>query len=100
MIELPDPELHRSLHRSLQLDDATELATGRADADGRVASLGPDILEPGDYRLAFEAGVSFVAASRDTCCPRVTIDCTVLDEGRCHVPLLSSPFAYSPYRGS
>ena len=82
------------------IGDGIVIATGRTDADGRVASLGSEILEPGVYRLVFETGVSCVATSRNTFSQRVTINFTVLDEGHDHVPLLVSPFALSTSRGS
>jgi 5-hydroxyisourate hydrolase len=77
------------------------LAVGTTDADGRISSLGPDILPAGDYRLEFEVGSYFRATGRTAFYPRVTIDFIVtgVDE-HYHVPVLLSPFAYSTYRGS
>ncbi len=76
------------------------IATGVTDADGRVATLGPDSLEPGPYRLVFATAPYFAATGTPTFYPRVTLDFTVADGGHYHVPLLLSPFAYSTYRGS
>jgi 5-hydroxyisourate hydrolase len=76
-------------------------ATGTTDADGRITSLGPDVLPAGDYRLEFEVGGYFRASGRTAFYPRVTIDFIVADvDAHYHVPLLLSPFAYSTYRGS
>jgi 5-hydroxyisourate hydrolase len=70
---------------------AAVLARGITDDDGRVTDLGPDVLEPGVYRLTFETGGFF---------PEVVIAFTVSDGSHYHVPLLLSPFSYSTYRGS
>ena len=81
--------------------DGTIIAMGETDADGRVASLGPDTLPAGEYRLEFQTGGYFAAAARSTFYPRVTIDFVVVEpDEHYHVPLLLSPFAYSTYRGS
>lgn len=87
---------------SVELQDPTGqvIATGVTDADGRVASLGPDLLEPGSYRLVFATAPYFEATATATFYPRVTLDFTVGDGSHYHVPLLLSPFAYSTYRGS
>ena len=74
------------------------IAEGVTDADGRVSSLGPDLLEPGDYRITFETSAYF--SDTPHFYPRVSIDFTISDASHYHVPLLLSPFAYSTYRGS
>jgi 5-hydroxyisourate hydrolase len=77
------------------------IAVGETDSDGRITSLGPDILPAGEYRLEFETGAYFAASARPAFYPRVTVDFLVTDPGaHYHVPLLLSPFAYSTYRGS
>lgn len=77
------------------------IASGVTDADGRVADLGPDRLEPGSYRIDFDTGGYFAARGQDTFYPQVSITFGVsADQGHYHVPLLLSPFAYSTYRGS
>jgi 5-hydroxyisourate hydrolase len=85
------------------LEDAAgaTLASAATDDDGRVASLGPELLEPGDYRLVFGTGAYFAARGQETFFPEVGIVFRVLaGAGHYHVPLLLSPFAYSTYRGS
>lgn len=68
------------------------------DADGRVGTLGPDVLDPGDYTLTFDTGAWSAGASFY---PRVDITFTVADGAEhYHVPLLLSPYGYSTYRGS
>jgi 5-hydroxyisourate hydrolase len=78
--------------------DTGLIGTGDTDADGRVASLGPETLPAGTYRLTFDTG-GYLA---HTFFPEVTITFTVTDEPRqhYHVPLLLSPFGYTTYRGS
>jgi len=79
----------------------TVIAMGETDADGRIGSLGPDVLPAGDYRLEFHTGSYFAASGRKTFYPRVTIEFILTDvDAHYHVPLLLSPFAYSTYRGS
>ena len=68
------------------------LAEGVTDADGRVGDLGPQALEPGDYRLEFDVATPFL--------PRITIDFTVADDRHYHVPVLLSPYGFTTYRGS
>ena len=74
--------------------DAKVIATGKTDADGRIADLARD-LEPGVYRIVFEtreyASDSFFA--------QVTLD-VVLAAGHTHVPLLLSRYSVTSYRGS
>lgn len=79
--------------------DGSVIASGSTDADGRIASLGPDTLPPGAYRLVFDTGAWFGGAPHFF--PLVTIDFILSDAvSHYHVPLLLSPFAYSTYRGS
>jgi 5-hydroxyisourate hydrolase len=74
------------------LSGGTLIADGVTDADGRVASLGPDELAPGDYRLEFDVATPFL--------PRITIEFTIADSSHYHVPVLLSPYGYTTYRGS
>lgn len=69
------------------------LDEGVTNADGRVAGLGPDRLNAGDYLLRFDTAGAFY--------PEVVIVFTVADaEQHYHVPLLLSPYGYTTYRGS
>jgi 5-hydroxyisourate hydrolase len=98
---------------------AEEIAAASTDADGRVASLGPEAIAPGTYRLTFDTGGYFTRQRGDsagrtaqqrgdsasgtgsgTFFPEVTVTFAVTDGGHYHVPLLMSPFGYSTYRGS
>jgi 5-hydroxyisourate hydrolase len=74
------------------------LAEGATDADGRVAELGPAVLEPGNYTLVFDTAAYFGA--RPSFYARVILDFRITGPEHYHVPLLLSPFAYSTYRGS
>ena len=81
---------------------STLLARATTDADGRVKAFTPTpALQPGTYRLTFEVGAYFAAASVEAFYPRVVVEFDVRDVSQhYHVPLLLSPFGYSTYRGS
>lgn len=70
------------------------------DADGRVAELGPDEIDPGTYQLVFDTATYSAATDQRCFFPEVTLTFLVADASHHHVPLLLSPFAYSTYRGS
>jgi len=74
------------------------IADGRTDADGRVSSLGPDLLESGGYTLLFDTAAYF--GEKPAFYPRVIVDFTITGPEHYHVPVLLSPFGYSTYRGS
>jgi 5-hydroxyisourate hydrolase len=80
--------------------DPPAVATAQTDADGRVADLGPDRLEPGTYRLRFHTAAYFAELGAPTFYPEVSISFDIRDGEHYHVPLLLSPFGYSTYRGS
>jgi 5-hydroxyisourate hydrolase len=102
----------------LAAETAAEIGSGVTDADGRVAALGPDVLEPGSYRLVFdttayfagraagEAGQVAAGAAAGTLAglpfyPEVAISFTAAGPAaHYHLPLLLSPFGYSTYRGT
>jgi len=87
----------------VQLEDASGalLTDSVTDADGRVATLAPDALPAGEYRLRFDTGSWFAAAGREAFYPEVVVTFRITDVAQhYHVPLLLSPFAYSTYRGS
>ena len=76
---------------------------GRAvtDADGRVNDLANAPLAAGDYRLEFATSEYFTALDTEVFYPEVFVTVTATDGGaHLHVPLLLSPFGYSPYRGT
>ncbi len=86
-----------------------EIAAATTDAGGRISSFGPEVTEPGTYRLIFDTG-GYLARQRANSAsgtasapffPEVRVTFAVTD-GRehYHVPLLVSPFGYSTYRGS
>ena len=96
-----------------------EIARATTDSGGRIASLGPERITPGIYRLVFDTGGylgrqaggdgSATSASASSASgmdkpaffPEVIVTFTVADDREhYHVPLLMSPFGYSTYRGS
>jgi 5-hydroxyisourate hydrolase len=86
-----------------------EIARATTDSGGRVTSLGPDVIEPGTYRLVFDTADyhrrHVVSGGSDTdyeaFFPEVAVTFAVADGGdHYHVPLLLSSFGYSTYRGN
>ncbi|MET0698233.1 MAG: hydroxyisourate hydrolase [Mycobacterium sp.] len=76
------------------------LATAATDEDGRIASIA-DPLPAGIYRLTFDTGAYFAEREVPTFYPEVIIAFDIADaDGKYHVPVLLSPYAYSTYRGS
>ncbi len=79
--------------------DGEEIGVGVTDADGRVASIGPERLEAGDYVLRFDTGSYFQGAIAFY--PEVVVVFTIADPGQhYHVPVLLSPYGFTTYRGS
>lgn len=78
------------------------LARVATDGDGRAADLAGGSLEPGTYRLVFDAATYFAAQGRPAAfLQRVSIDFDVQAGDRhYHVPLLLSRYACTSYRGS
>jgi 5-hydroxyisourate hydrolase len=86
---------------TLSGDDGRLLGTATTDGDGRVATIGPKLLQAGTYRLRFDTAGYFLAGGTPGFYPEVTIAFTIADaEQHYHVPLLLNPFGYSTYRGS
>lgn len=85
---------------TLESDAGTPLGEAVTDDDGRVASLGPGRLEPGDYRVRFDTGAWFARRGVTAFYPEVVVVFSVETDDHFHVPLLLSPYGYSTYRGS
>jgi 5-hydroxyisourate hydrolase len=85
-----------------------QVAVATTDADGRIASLGPEIIAAGTYRLIFDTGgylsrqqAASGGGTGPAFFPEVTVTFAVADgRDHYHIPLLMSPFGYSTYRGS
>jgi 5-hydroxyisourate hydrolase len=84
----------------LETTAGAPLGDGVTDGDGRVARLGPDHLEPGDYAVRFATGAYFAGLGVDAFYPEVTVAFRVAADEHFHVPLLLNPYGYSTYRGS
>jgi 5-hydroxyisourate hydrolase len=79
----------------------TLVGSGVTDADGRVADIGPGVLDEGSYRLVFETAAYFAAQGIEAFFPSVELAFTIGDRDQhYHLPLLLSPFGYTTYRGS
>jgi len=82
------------------------LAAGTTNADGRTqqALLQDDALQTGSYRIVFEVGNYFkemgVAQSDPPFLDEVMLQVGLTAGQNYHVPLLTSPWSYSTYRGS
>lgn len=81
--------------------------TVKTNADGRTDApvLGKDAFKPGSYQLVFHVAEYFAGIGAKTASPafldNVPIQFTLSDgAAHYHVPLLTSPWSYSTYRGS
>jgi 5-hydroxyisourate hydrolase len=85
-------------------DAFTTLTTATTDEDGRIANLLPGQLQPGAYRIAFDAAGYFADQEQGDEAPflrSVAIEFQIADASRhYHVPLLLTRFACTSYRGS
>ncbi|MDB6000701.1 MAG: 5-hydroxyisourate hydrolase [Rhizobacter sp.] len=95
-----------SLHR-LEGEAVTLVKTVTLNADGRADApmLEGDALRIGSYRLLFSVADYFrgcaVTLPEPPFLDRVPLDFGIADiDSHYHVPLLTSPWAYSTYRGS
>lgn len=72
------------------------------NADGRAQLTEPgQALASGEYCVRFGVADYYLARSKESFYPAITIRFTVSDPGQhYHVPLLLSPYGYSTYRGS
>ena len=79
------------------------LKTVRTNADGRTDEplLEGDELHAGTYEIVFAVGEYFDAGGQPPFLDRVPVRFGIADpHAHYHVPLLTSPWAYSTYRGS
>ncbi|WP_201528119.1 hydroxyisourate hydrolase [Psychrobacter frigidicola] len=106
----PAADIAVTLHRIKDGGEATLLANGTTNNDGRVA---PDSwefdsnvdsaernLSTGRYTLTFDTQSYFDAQKLTAFYPQVVIDFVVSDATHYHVPLLLSAHGYGTYRGS
>ncbi len=83
--------------------DATVLASGVTNTDGRVPELADADVEltAGCYRLCFDVAGYFASSRRESFYAEICVSFTIAGAGQhYHVPLLLSPFGYATYRGS
>ena len=105
---LPTHVLDTSLGRpapgvsiSLETLAGEPLGSGVTDADGRLATIGPELLAEGDYRLRFDSRAYYAASGTPAFYPEIAIAFSVADaQAHYHAPVLLNPFGYSTYRGS
>ena len=78
------------------------LGVGLTGEDGRIREWpGPPGPARGIHRLTFATGPYFEAGGTAAFYPEVSVVFDIADAAEHHhVPLLLSPFGYSPYRGS
>lgn len=106
----PAADIAVTLHRVSDNGQATLLANGTTNNDGRVT---PDSwkfdaavdsaecnLNNGRYTLTFDTQSYFDAQKLTAFYPQVVIDFVVSDASHYHVPLLLSAHGYGTYRGS
>ncbi len=106
----PAADIAVTLHRVQASGEATLLANGTTNNDGRVspdswqfdaAVVSADChLSAGRYTLTFDTQSYFDAQKLTAFYPQVVIDFVVSDTSHYHVPLLLSAHGYGTYRGS
>ncbi|WP_018331022.1 hydroxyisourate hydrolase [Actinomycetospora chiangmaiensis] len=81
--------------------DAVELGRGTTDADGRVAQLNDEPLDPGDVTLSYDVAAYMTRTHGTVFHPRITVHVR-LDGARSHyhLPVLAGPFSHTTYLGS
>ncbi len=91
----------QGVHVSLESLAGAAIGDGTTDADGRIGTIGPERLAPGDYRLRFDSGAYFAGSGTTAFYPEIAIAFTITDaDEHYHVPVLLNPFGYATYRGS
>ena len=106
----PAANIALTLHRVEDGGEATLLANGTTNNDGRVT---PDSwkfdstvdscdqgISSGRYTITFDTQSYFDAQKLKAFYPEVIIDFIVSDAGHYHIPLLLSAHGYGTYRGS
>lgn len=93
--------------RLFALNDERELiASATTNADGRTEKplLEGEVMRTGSYELEFDIGEYFRGRGDDVGDPAflgtLVIRFSVKEDENYHVPLLTSPWSYSTYRGS
>lgn len=102
----PGSGLTWSLHTMAESGDWKLLKKGVTNADGRTDGPlleGVDLVT-GVYRLSFEVGAYFrtrgLSLPEPSFLDTVVLQVSLLAGESYHVPLLTSPWSYSTYRGS
>lgn len=106
----PAANIAVTLHRVANSGEATLLANGTTNDDGRVTpdswqfdasvDAAEQNLATGRYTLTFDTQSYFDTQKLKAFYPQVVIDFVVSDESHYHVPLLLSAHGYGTYRGS
>ena len=106
----PTADIAVTLHRITDGGDATLLAHGTTNHDGRVTSDAWQFyttldstehqLDSGRYTVTFETQAYFKTQELAVFYPQVVIDFVIKDTSHYHIPLLLSAHGYSTYRGS
>lgn len=106
----PAADIALTLHRIKEGGEATLLANGTTNSDGRVTPDGWQFdsavdsseqnLSAGRYTITFDTQSYFDAQKLKAFYPQVIIDFVVSDDGHYHIPLLLSTHGYGTYRGS
>jgi 5-hydroxyisourate hydrolase len=97
---LPADELVVRLYR-VEGDDCAEIASGKTDADGRIAAPFGGDLAAGTYELVFAVGAYYTHHDVETLFTDVAVRFRIADPKESyHIPLLLSPWSYTTYRGS
>ncbi|WFD36568.1 hypothetical protein MCUN1_003451 [Malassezia cuniculi] len=87
---------------ALYASDASKVAEGKTNSDGRTEDLAGIQLEKGAYTMTFDTAAYFASQHvHDYFYPKVDVHFHVADaSSHYHVPLILSPFGFSTYRGS
>lgn len=102
----PASSMRWSLLRYSGTEGWKTLFSGQTNDDGRTGHvlLEGDALKTGAYRFLFEVGAYFRSKNVNLPNPAfletVIIDVNLVEGESYHVPLLTSPWSYSTYRGS